>query len=86
VVRPTIRQSRDFAELDKGAIDHLTGWFDWLQEETLLPFPQMDAAPVRCQIDDVVVMALGIDPEWVAAVRREMAREPSVTDRRAAVS
>ena len=76
----------DFAEVDRGAIDHLTGWFDWLQDETLLPFPQMDADPVRRQIDDVVVKALGIDPEWVATVRREMVREPSVTDRRVAIS
>ena len=76
----------DFAEVDRGAIDHLAGWFDWLQDETLLPFPQMDADPVRRQIDDVVVKALGIDPEWVATVRREMVREPSVTDRRVAIS
>ena len=75
----------DFAEVDRGAIDHLT-WFDWLQDETLLPFPQMDADPVRRQIDDAVVKALGIDPEWVATVRREMVREPSVTDRRVAIS
>ena len=39
--------------------------------------------PVRAQIDDAVVQALGLDAEWVARIRRELAREPSVTDRTA---
>ena len=37
--------------------------------------------PARRQIDEAVTQALGIDPEWVATIRRELAREPSVTDR-----
>ena len=37
--------------------------------------------PVRRQIDDTVTKALGIDPEWVATMRLELAREPLVTDR-----
>ena len=36
--------------------------------------------PVRQQIDDAVVHALGLGTEWVATIRRELAREPSVTD------
>ena len=36
---------------------------------------------MRRQIDEAVTQALGLDPEWVATTRRELAREPSVTDR-----
>ena len=62
-------------------IDLLGSWFDWLANDTLLPFPRMQEDPVRKQIDEAVCQALGLDPEWVAAVRRDLAREPSVTDR-----
>ena len=48
----------------------------------LLPLPMMHEDPVRQQIDEAVTTALGLDAEWVARVRRELAREPSVTDRR----
>ena len=48
------------------------------------PFPQMDVDPARQQIDDVVAQILGLDPEWVDRVRRELTREPSVTDTRQA--
>ena len=44
--------------------------------------PQMHEDPVRGQIDDAVGEALDLDAEWVASVRRELAREPSVMDRR----
>ena len=36
----------------------------------------------RQQIDDVAINALDLDAEWVASVRRELVREPSVMDRR----
>ena len=72
----------DFTALGAAEQDLLTSWFDWLQTETLQPFPRMHEDPVRHQIDDAVVKALGLDGEWVATVRRELAREPSVTDRR----
>ena len=42
----------------------------------------MHEDPVRKQIDDAVVSALSLDPEWIANIRRELAREPSVMDRR----
>ncbi len=71
----------NFAALGAAERDLLSSWFDWLQNETLQPFPRMHEDPVRWQIDDVVVKALGLDPEWVATMRRELAREPSVTDR-----
>ena len=58
--------------------------FDRLQDKVLQPFPQMAVDPARQQIDDVVAQVLGLDPEWVDRVRRELAREPSVTDTRGA--
>ena len=71
----------NFTSLGAAERDLLSGWFDWLQRETLQPFPRMHEDPVRQQIDDAVVEALGLDHEWVATVRRELAREPSVTNR-----
>ena len=66
-----------------GSANHelLDGWFDWLQNDVLLPLPQMNQDPVRRQIDEAVTQALGLDLEWVATIRQNLAREPSVTDR-----
>ena len=71
----------NFAALPSDKLELLDGWFDWLENDTLLPFPRMHEDPVRRQIDEVVTTALGLDAEWVATIRRELAREPSVTDR-----
>ena len=71
----------DFSALGTEQIDLLDSWFDWLGNDTLLPLPRMFEDPVRIQIDEVVCQALGLDQEWVANIRRELAREPSVTDR-----
>ena len=70
----------NFAALGPAQRDLLNGWFDWLQNDTLLPFPRMHEDPARRQMDEVVTTALGLDPEWVATIRRELAREPSITD------
>ena len=70
----------NFAELDVDARAKLSETFDSLQKETLMSLPYMHKDPVRKQIDDAVTSALGLDPEWVATVRRELAREPSVHD------
>ena len=51
-----------------------------LSGEVLLPFPLVHEDATRQQIDDAVSETLGVDTEWVAAVRRELAREPSVTN------
>lgn len=72
----------NLAALGKAQRDLVSNWFEWLRDETLLPFPQMDEDPVRRQIDDAIVKALDLDPEWVDAIRRELAREPSITGRR----
>ena len=70
----------DFASLGQAERELLRSRFDQLSGEVLLPFPQMHEDPVRQRIDDAVTSTLGLDPEWVAALRRELAREPSVTD------
>ena len=71
----------NFAALGDAERELLSGWFDWLQSATLQPLPQMSEDPVRQQMDDAVVTALNLDIEWIATIRRDLAREPSVTDR-----
>ena len=72
----------DFTSLGAAEREMMSNWFDWLQHETLLPFQLMADDPVRGQIDDAVIQALALDAEWVGTIRRELSREPSVTDRR----
>ena len=76
-------QVPDFQALDSDQRDVLERTFDQFQNEILLPFPQMLDDPVRRQIDDAMSQVLELDPEWVERVRRELSREPSLTDRRA---
>ena len=52
------------------------------KDETLQPLPHMSEDPVRKRIDDAVASALGLDPEWMANIRRALSEEPSVTNRR----
>ena len=70
----------DFSNLGKAERKLLNSRFDEESRKALLPFPQMHEAPVRQRIDDAVTSALGLDHEWVAAIRRELAREPSITN------
>ena len=72
----------DFTSLGENELKLLDSWFDWLQNEPLQPFPNMHEDPVRHQIDDAIVQALGLDGDWVANIRQELAREPSVKGRR----
>ena len=74
----------DFRSMDLELLGLLGQAFDRLQDEILQPLPQVVGDPARQQIDDVVAQVLGLDPEWVDRVRRELAREPSVTDTRGA--
>ncbi len=69
-------------KMDSDKRELLNVRFDELSRETLMPLPRMDEDPVRRQIDDAVTKALDIDPDWVAQIRRELAREPSVTNAR----
>ena len=70
----------DLTSLEQAGLDLLSSRFDQLSTEVLLPFPRMHEDATRQRIDDAVSEALGVDTEWVAAVRRELAREPSVTN------
>ena len=72
----------NFAAIGESAVARLAAAYDALAERTLLPLPQMDADPVRRALDDAVCDALGLDGERVAAIRRNLAAEPSVTGRR----
>ncbi len=72
----------DFRVLGDGARDALAEAFERLKDETLAPFPQIAQDPVRRAIDDAITEALGFDPEWVAGIRRALAEEPSVTNKR----
>ena len=76
----------DFAAVRNDARDFLSSRFKWLQDEALLPFPQMNDDSARRQIDAAVSEALDLDPEWVALIRRALSEEPSVTNRRYRVS
>ena len=72
----------DFVEIGEAAMRRLAAAYDALRESALLPLPQMDADPVRRELDTVVCAALGIDEERVATIRRHIAAEPSVTGKR----
>ena len=72
----------DFTAVGAAELESLNSWFNWLQEQTLLPFPQMAEDVARRQIDDAITEALRLDPDWVATIRQELSREPSVKDRR----
>ena len=68
--------------LDESAVKRMAVAYGSLAGEPLLPLPQMDADAVRGALDDVVCDALDLDPERIATIRRHLAAEPSVTDRR----
>ncbi len=72
----------DFGAVGNAERDLMSNWHNRLRDETLLPFPQMNEDPVRYRIDDAVAKALDLDPDWIEAIRRDLAREPSITDRR----
>ena len=72
----------DFNAIGDAALSQLAAAYDAHANDILLPLPEMDSDPVRRALDDAVVSALGLDGETVAAVRRSLALEPSVTGRR----
>ena len=70
----------DLTHLSDAKLHQLNDAFDQLQSDVLQPLPQIANDPVRAQIDAAVNAVLGIDTEWLSNVRRELAKEPSVTD------
>ena len=71
----------DFAAID-GAAKRLVKAYDAHAKDAFLPLPSMDDCPTRRALDDAVVEALDLDAETVAAIRRRLSEEPSVTGRR----
>ena len=69
----------DFTALDAASLETLNDCYDRLCGEILQPFPKLADDPVRAEIDDAISRGLGLDAEWVATIRRELGREPSVT-------
>ena len=72
----------NFAAIGESAVAKLSATYDAHATDVLLPLPQMDPDPVRRALDDSVCDALGLDSERVAAIRRNLAAEPSVTGKR----
>ncbi len=68
--------------LGNAAVAQLAAAYAAHAADILLPLPQLDADPARRALDGAVVSALGLDEEIVAAIRRSLAMEPSVTGRR----
>ncbi len=69
----------DFNELERSQVTALATAFDTLCNFTLLPLPQIMVDETRGALDRVVTDALGVSPEVVANIRRELSREPSIT-------
>ena len=72
----------DFGAIGDTAVTQLAAAYDELSNRTLLPLPEMNGCDVRRALDDAVCAALDMDPERVAAVRLNLAAEPSVTGQR----
>ena len=62
-------------------VNDLAEAFDRLADHELLPLSRIDECPVRNSIDEAVSRGLGVDPRTVAAVRRALAYEPTVSSR-----
>ena len=77
----TLRSLRvpDFGALPEARAS-LAASYEALKDATLQPLPGMTRDPIRAQLDATVAQALGYDPEWIARVRAELAREPSITN------
>ena len=72
----------NFTVIGSDAAATLAKVYDAHAADELLPLPQMDVCPVRAALDTAVIAALDLDAETVAAIRRSLAAEPSVTGKR----
>ena len=79
-----LRQLRvpNFAAIGSDTAATLAKAYDAHAADELLPLPQMENCPVRAALDTAVIDALDLDGETVAAIRRSLAAEPSVTGKR----
>ena len=71
----------DLTRLSDADLQRLNDTFDHLKANVLQPLPKIADDPVRKKIDDAISEVLGLNAEWLSNVRREFAKEPSVTDR-----
>lgn len=69
----------DFTALDRSQVSAMAAAYDALCNFTLLPLPRILEDETRGALDRIVTEALGVAPEITAAIRRELAREPSIT-------
>ncbi len=67
----------DVRALSRRQVNALARAFDALSEQPLLPLSQMDADPVRAQIDAAVARALGLGD--LSGLRAALAREPVIS-------
>ena len=72
----------DFTVVGRSSIRRMVAAYDSTRSRTLLPLSYMDTDPVRRALDDAVSVALDIDDDEVATIRRHLAAEPSVTGER----
>ena len=68
----------DFRVVGEDAVEVLAAVYDGYAGDALLPLPLMDSCEVRRGLDEAVCEALGLDGEFVGAVRRGLGTEPSV--------
>ncbi len=72
----------DFAARGGVAAAKLAAAYDQYAESVMLPLPQLNQCPARVALDSAVTDALGLDEELASGIRRELAREPSITGSR----
>ena len=67
----------DVRNLKKSQLQKLADSYDRLSTESLHPLAQLDADPVRKQIDTAISKALGVPT--LAVIRELLVREPGLT-------
>ncbi len=71
-----------FSAIGEEVVSTLAAAYDRYANSVMLPLPQMNNDPVRQALNSAVCAALGVEEETVAAIRRDLSREPSVTGQR----
>lgn len=72
---------RTLVESDE-TVARLSATFDGLRHEILEPLPLMMSCTTRLQLDSAICDALDLGTDIVAAIRRDLSAEPSVTGNR----
>ena len=67
--------------LEAQDLKRLASAFDTFNRSEIRAIAQVEYDPVRLAIDEVIQFVLDVDPELMANVRHELAREPAVTNR-----